>query len=114
MPEGAVYVGRPTRWGNPWRIVPVRDGFPWGDAADVIHETEGSCIGRFDLARAPYWACRAYRNGLSEELRAAARRELAGRNLVCWCPLVDEHGIPVPCHADILLEIANAGGDRDE
>ena len=20
MPEGAVYVGRPSRWGNPWRI----------------------------------------------------------------------------------------------
>lgn len=31
-----------------------------------------------------------------------ARAELAGRDLACWCPL-DQ-----PCHADVLLEIANA------
>ena len=29
------------------------------------------------------------------------REELAGRNLACWCPL-DQ-----PCHADVLLELAN-------
>jgi len=29
------------------------------------------------------------------------RRELAGRDLCCWCPL-DE-----PCHADVLLDVAN-------
>jgi hypothetical protein len=108
MPEGAVYVGRPTKWGNPWRIVPVRDHwFPWGDAADVIHEKTDSSIGRFErITRvlgtgAPYWACHAYRRDLTEELRAAARRELAGRDLACWCPL-DQ-----PCHADVLLELAN-------
>jgi Domain of unknown function (DUF4326) len=33
----------------------------------------------------------------------ALRKELAGRNLACWCPL-DQ-----PCHADILLELANTG-----
>ena len=27
--------------------------------------------------------------------------ELRGKNLACWCPL-DQ-----PCHADVLLEIAN-------
>jgi hypothetical protein len=31
----------------------------------------------------------------------AARRELAGKDLACWCPL-DQ-----PCHADVLLELAN-------
>ncbi|EUA64977.1 hypothetical protein I542_5155 [Mycobacteroides abscessus 1948] len=30
------------------------------------------------------------------------RRELRGHDLACWCPL-DQ-----PCHADVLLEIANA------
>jgi hypothetical protein len=30
-----------------------------------------------------------------------ARRELRGRDLACYCPL-DE-----PCHADVLLEVAN-------
>jgi hypothetical protein len=33
---------------------------------------------------------------------ADARRELRGRDLACYCPL-DE-----PCHADVLLEVANA------
>lgn len=30
------------------------------------------------------------------------RRELAGRNLMCWCPDGE------PCHADVLLDLANA------
>ncbi|MFA4050644.1 DUF4326 domain-containing protein [Mycobacteroides chelonae] len=30
------------------------------------------------------------------------RAELAGRDLACWCPLGQ------PCHADVLLEIANS------
>lgn len=29
------------------------------------------------------------------------RAELAGRDLACWCPL------DKPCHADVLLELAN-------
>lgn len=33
------------------------------------------------------------------------RRELAGKDLACWCPL-DQ-----PCHADVLLEISNGGPD---
>lgn len=43
--------------------------------------------------------------GFNAEL---ARQELAGKNLACWCPLVDEFGQRVPCHADVLLEVANA------
>lgn len=38
-----------------------------------------------------------------------ARAELAGKDLACWCPLVDENGLRVPCHADVLLELANPG-----
>ncbi len=34
----------------------------------------------------------------------AIRSELRGRDLCCWCPL-DQ-----PCHADVLLELANGGG----
>lgn len=36
------------------------------------------------------------------ELVARARGELAGRDLACWCRPGD------PCHADGLLEVANA------
>ena len=76
-PEGAVYVGRPTKWGNPF--VPVT---PSDTPADLVE---------------------AFRTQLesSPAIRAAARRELAGRDLMCWCPLTS------PCHADVLLAIAN-------
>ncbi len=30
------------------------------------------------------------------------RRDLAGRDLMCWCP----EGFP--CHGDVLLEVANS------
>jgi hypothetical protein len=39
---------------------------------------------------------------MTPERRRDARRDLKGKNLACWCPL-DQ-----PCHADILLRIANA------
>jgi hypothetical protein len=74
-PEGAVVVARPTRWGNPYPVVN-------GDRAAAVRE---------------YWAHLA----THPEMTAAARRELAGRDLACWCPL-DE-----PCHADVLLAVAN-------
>ena len=61
MPEGAVYVGRPTRWGNPFAI--------------------GAALSRDE-------AVARYRAWLSSqpELLADARSALAGRDLVCWCP----------------------------
>ena len=58
-PGDAVYVGRPTRWGNPFVI--GRDG----DRAAVI-------------ARYRAWLC--YQPALM-----AALPELRGRDLVCWC-----------------------------
>jgi hypothetical protein len=39
------------------------------------------------------------------ELRTAARRELRGKDLACWCSLEG------PCHADELITIANEDGN---
>jgi hypothetical protein len=39
--------------------------------------------------------------------RAAVRRELRGRDLACWCP------IGQPCHAELLLQIANSEDSED-
>lgn len=39
---------------------------------------------------------------LCPDMAARARRELRGLNLACWCP------IGQPCHADVLLEVANS------
>ena len=79
MPEGAVYVGRPSRWGNPFAI-------------------DGSTTRADAVARYREWLAG------QPELVDAARSELAGRDLVCWCPLGEA------CHADVLLEVANPGG----
>ncbi|WIE55393.1 DUF4326 domain-containing protein [Curtobacterium sp. MCBD17_003] len=115
-PEGVIVVARPSKWGNPWRIIPVHDPrFAFSDAADVVHDNSGAIVGRFDRwerdARnsAPYWAVQSFRRDLVRgELMITVddvRRTLAGHDLACWCPL-DQ-----PCHADVLLEIAS-GGDH--
>lgn len=86
MPAGAVYVGRPTKWGNPYRIgwplVPGI-GMPGMTGEEVLHWYERHldleiAAGRLDL----------------EELR--------GKDLACWCPL------GAPCHGDVLIRRANA------
>lgn len=43
---------------------------------------------------------RAYLDA-TPELKAAARDELRGKDLVCWC------APDLPCHADVLLAVAN-------
>jgi len=77
-PAGAVVVARPTKWGNPY----AGDG-----PADRAVVTR--CFAEY-MAR-PEQA----------DLVAEVRRELRGKDLACWCPL-DQ-----PCHADVLLKIAN-------
>ena len=79
----AIYVGRPSKWGNPFKI---------GDSGVVPH------MGRIDRKE----AIRLYKDWLwrHPELEEQAKQELKGKDLVCWCA-------PSPCHADVLLELAN-------
>lgn len=81
MPEGAVYVGRPTKWGNAYRLSTAPLGHP----------------------NPQQWVVDAHREWLMHNPAklAAIRTHLAGKDLVCWCPL------SAPCHGDILLTIAN-------
>lgn len=79
-PENTVVVARPTKWGNPFRAENS------ADRARVVQ------------------MFRAHALGVTPWTTAAIRQELAGKNLACWCPL-DQ-----PCHADVLLEIANGDG----
>ena len=81
MPAGAVYVGRPTQWGNPFR--PELSSYPPYTAENAVTDY------RADLLGMP-------------EVCEIVRTELRGKDLVCWCPL-DQ-----PCHADVLLGVANA------
>lgn len=92
MPPNTVKVDRTTKWGNPFIV--GTDG------------TREKCVelfrillgGRLVLTRCPECpdAQRAYSRHARRNLR-----HLRGKNLACWCPL------DAPCHADVLLEIAN-------
>ena len=78
MPANTVKVCRPGKWGNPFRACADRD------AADAVYAYE-------------WWIREQGGKALLAELS-----ELKGKDLACWCPL-DQ-----PCHADVLLELANA------
>jgi len=86
MPENAVYVGRQTKWGNPYRVGDVIDNSKPLTAVQAVARYRRLCQ-EWDLARPA-------ERELLETLR--------GKDLACWCRL-DQ-----PCHADILLELANA------
>ena len=108
LPDGAVYVGRPTVWGNPFRVTRSSDyhGLPgsWflmdedGTTYHPDHDSQHS-------ARSKAVELYAERVAAGTDPRideSRIRSELAGRDLVCWCPIGE------PCHVDVLLEIANS------
>lgn len=91
MPQGAVYVGRGSKWGNPFKV---------GELCSSKRNSHGGCNQIFVTDNEV--AVASFQRFLSLELRIAAREHLKGKNLACWCKL-DEL-----CHADVLLEIANS------
>lgn len=121
MPEGAIYVGRPSRWGNPYVVLPTADGFSVfrrvttsnGDRLDVWIERVGIVTKSQAIAEAvrlfrayiEAWAEDEY--GDEPDPTGFALAELRGCDLACWCPLDDGDGMAVPCHADVLVSLAN-------
>lgn len=117
MPEGAVYVGRPTKWGNPFVASECAD-----DCQAKIHLANGRVFlpdswwtGAAVVEMYERWLLGLkVRDGETEEFLSveeflpaspqAHLQSLRGRDLVCWCSLGK------PCHADILLELANKEG----
>ena len=101
-PAGAVCVSRPSRYGNPYRI--TRTGHAWTvrhvDPAGAVLAHHGDFATKIDAA---VQATALYRILLTNDpaLLVAVRRDLAGRDLLCWCPP------GAPCHGDILLDVAN-------
>jgi len=71
----AVYIGRPSKWGNPFVI--GKDG----SREDV-------------LLKYRLWFLS------NPALIKEAKKELKGKDLICFCK-------PKPCHGDLLLKIAN-------
>lgn len=78
MPENTVYVGRGSKWGNAFTI----ERYGRAIAVQMFRDYIGH-------QNSPH--------GFEPDEIA----HLRGKNLACWCP-PDQ-----PCHADVLLEIAN-------
>jgi hypothetical protein len=79
MPANTVSVARPGKWGNRFRVGDDVPGMPGEpmDALDAVHNFQLFQASTLDVT------------------------PLRGKNLACWCRL-DQ-----PCHADVLLELAN-------
>lgn len=130
MPENTVKVDRRTIWGNPWGVghgrgysVPMSVS-PWWLHLELYIEaaplTAAIAVDTFRAMlsdqpiRAELLPLELTRDGRERVLRDLAIRreqllsrlpELCGKNLACWC----KPG--TPCHADVLLDLANGESD---
>jgi hypothetical protein len=87
LPEGSKLVGRPTRWGNPYDINEDRT------AAEAVKLFRDDLLaGTLRTGKKRQWHITVF----------DVRRELKGFDLACYCDL------DAPCHADVLIEIANS------
>ncbi len=112
MPPNTVRVSRPSEFGNPFLIHRL-SAKRW-DAEVGAWLAQWEVRGRWQLRGKVYpdehaaaaAAVARFREHCPPDspLAEAARRVLRGKDLACWCPL------DRPCHADVLLEIANAAG----
>lgn len=93
MPKGAVKVDRSTLWGNPFQV--------------GVHGTAVECVHRFALLCGGLICISDPKIEVQHQqlflvhLRSSIGK-LRGRDLACWCR--DSQ----PCHADVLIELANA------
>ena len=89
-----VLVSRPSKWGNPYKI------------GNIVEISSNTPIKRIQLTSAEavvsmFEEYLGYEEMIESNLWKSMKKELKGKNLACWCPL-DQ-----PCHADVLLKIAN-------
>lgn len=104
MPENTIYVGRPSKWGNPWSVKRASESGLF--SPDYVRE---AVVIEFQewLTRdvssndehLGYW--RRPDMIAKREYILSHLHELRGKNLACWCSPGQ------PCHADVLLRLAN-------
>lgn len=89
LSENQIYVGRPTKWGNPFKIG---------------QKYKGKILSREDVILAHrHWLLYLPKG----QKLLGDLDEIKGKDLVCWCA-------PRACHADILLKLANEDIDLSE
>lgn len=108
MPANTVSVARPGLWGNPFYVS------RWRDADSCVALFRDSVQGIWNPATSAHLpdAWNGYREHTDWHAAWHQRAncspadqlgDLRGRNLACWCAL------GASCHADVLLQLANAG-----
>lgn len=90
LPDGAAIVDRMTKWGNPFIVNP---GYKPGSGNPQFGMNVPTVEDAIECYRL-YVLCQI-------ECGVLDINELRGKDLACWCK------IGQPCHADVLLEIAN-------
>lgn len=106
IPPNTVYVGRPSPWGNPWTIKKALESglFKPDHCAQVVVDEYRSWLTKNESLNSEHL-------GIYKTLESRRRwildhiQELTGKNLACWC-MLDQ-----PCHADVLLELANPASE---
>jgi hypothetical protein len=100
-----IYVGRPTLYGNPFQVARVAGGL-WVVFVDAAQGVTGRKVATVSSEReARQTAVDEFRSmlrtpGGAEQAEFFAHK-LYDRDLMCWCP------IGMPCHVDVLLDLAN-------
>ena len=103
MPENTKSVTRPGKFGNPYKIgmhniFDIKDRTTGKSLKDYLVEKNGE--NKYHTIEDCLLAYRQKING-SQAMQRVVKHYLKGKNLSCFCPL------DKPCHADILLEVAN-------
>ena len=93
MPPNTVKVDRSTKWGNPFHT--------HGDGYRMAPELAVQAFRELLAETGAWWPYKVRVPKMPPTTVEEARAELWGKNLACWCPPGQ------PCHADVLLEIAN-------
>lgn len=112
LPAGAVVVSRPSRWGNPWAL---GDPDPEWCGQSIALTIKGIEVRPLDARGVRYHFDLYARDQLVRN--PGWLYALRGHDLACWCPTCPKHadGLPLgetcadcaPCHATVLLELAN-------
>jgi hypothetical protein len=111
-PSNTVVVARPSRWGNPARFAQHTRGrwlvtAPWLGEPIEAHDKSAARRASVETFRSHLGSRRSnVPDPTGYPSDAEIHSALAGRHLACWCPLHE------PCHADVLLEVANLDNER--
>lgn len=92
LPDGVVYIGRPTKWGNPYKV----KGELTAKIAIILYKEYLNQYSNDD----EHYPYRKIKHQLNVN-------HLKGKDLACWCGKWEPGEPRIDCHGVVLMEIAN-------